>query len=80
MVTHPQPPSNYLDMCDPEALVTRIGRWSYEIYVIHGAMAIGPNGYPWHRFGRARAERKARRELARYKRERARHKVTWRIS
>lgn len=71
---------NYLDMCEPEARIAQIGRWSYSIEIIHGLMSIGPNGLPWHRLGRKRAEAKARRELARYRREEVRRKTAWKVT
>ena len=43
------------------ATVTRVGRWSYRVGVAH--VAFGDE--IWTVFGRARAERKARRILAR---------------
>jgi hypothetical protein len=71
---------NYLDTCEPEARIEQTGRWTYSITITHGLMSIGPGGYGWLRFGRDRAERKAMRELARYKRDLARRKAAWTIS
>ena len=79
-MSEPLPPPNYLDECEPEARIEQAGRWTYSVYVTHGLMSIGPNGLPWLRLGRKRAERKARRELARYKRQEARRKAAWTIS
>ncbi len=55
-----------LDESGPVAEVTRRGRWTYDVLIRHGLMVCGPGGYPWHVFGRERAARKGRRELARY--------------
>jgi hypothetical protein len=68
-------------MTEPEARIEQTGRWTYSVGITHGAMYIGPglHGGGWLVFGRARAERKAARELARYKRDRARHKAAWTV-
>lgn len=63
----------------PHAIVEQSGRWIYRIYITDGLMQYGPNGYGWHRLGRQRAERKARRELARYNRGRQRRTEAWEI-
>lgn len=52
----------------PQAEVQRIGRFTYHVYVISGVMRWGPDGYGWHVWGAKRAERKAARVLAAYKR------------
>jgi hypothetical protein len=52
---------------DPYAEVTRHGRWTYDVIIRLGMMAYGPDGGPWLIFGRRRAERKAHRELDRYR-------------
>lgn len=75
---HQQIPS-YLDMCEPEARIVQVGRWTYSIEIVHGLMSIGPNGLPWYRWGRKRAEAKAARELARYRRGEARRKAAWTV-
>ena len=51
---------------EPTAEVTKVGRWKWRVRIVHGIMQYGPDGYGWHVFGRQRAERKARRELAHY--------------
>ena len=56
---------------EPVVEITRRGRWTYDVLIRHGIMARGPGGYPWRVFGRGRAARKGRRELARYLAEQA---------
>ena len=53
----------------PEAVIERRGRWWHLVYVDHGLMRWGPDGYGWHVLGAKRAERKARRVLASYLRQ-----------
>ena len=66
---------HYLDMCEPEVHIGQHGRWSYVVSIHHGLMRLGPYyGYGWVRWGRSRAERKGRRELAKYKRDEARRR------
>lgn len=62
----------------PAAQIERVGRWRYSIIITRGITQIGPDGGWWHRYGRARAEAKARRELARYKARQERE--TWTIT
>lgn len=55
---------------EPYAEVTQSGRHSWAVRIFDGLMQYGPNGGPWIVFGgRQRAERKARRELDRYRRQ-----------
>jgi hypothetical protein len=51
---------------DPEVVIQQAGRWTWRVYIRHGIIQYGPDGYGWHVFGQQRAERKARRELDRY--------------
>ncbi|WNM27538.1 hypothetical protein RN607_00630 [Demequina capsici] len=51
----------------PVAVIAKTGRISWRIYIKDGSKRFGGDqGFGWIRFGRASAERKARRELARY--------------
>ena len=50
----------------PYAEVTRRGRWYWSVAIQDGLTTYGPDGYGWLRFSRRGAERKGRRELARY--------------
>jgi hypothetical protein len=52
------------DPGEPEAEITRPGRWVYQIRIIEGITACGT----WHAFSRSRAEGKARKKLAWYRR------------
>ncbi|GGM26963.1 hypothetical protein GCM10011608_09710 [Micromonospora sonchi] len=56
-------------MTEPEAVVERLGRWWYLVYVRHGASRWAPNGNGWYVFGAERADRKARKVLAAYVRK-----------
>lgn len=54
----------------PRARVTRLGRWRWRVVILHGLAEYGPGMsgvvLGWHRSSRARATRKAQRELERY--------------
>ena len=64
----PLPPPSPLwpDDSEPEVVITRPGRWIYHIDIEHGITGMNQ---PWLAFGRAHAERKARRKLAWYRRK-----------
>jgi hypothetical protein len=62
----------------PAARIERVGRWRYSICITYGILQRGPEGGWWYRCGRASAERKARRELARFRAEQERE--TWTIT
>ncbi len=64
----------------PVAEIEQAGRWIYRVVIIHGMMSYGPDGYGWFRPGRGWAERKGRRELARYLRKQERHANRWQVS
>ena len=66
------PPDPWDDDAPPHAEVEQTGRWTYTIVILDGLMSYGPDGYGWIRPGRGWAERKARRELAKYLRGQAR--------
>jgi hypothetical protein len=68
------------DLGVPVAEIEQVGHWIYRIAIIHGMMSYGPDGYGWHRPGRGRAERKGRRELARYLRKEERRANRWQLS
>ena len=68
------------DLGVPVAEIEQTGRWIYRVAIIHGPMSYGPDGYGWLRPGRRWAERKGRRELARYLRKEERHANRWQIS
>lgn len=57
----------------PEAVVKRVGRWTYRVQVVDGIGVWGPDGYGWYVLGRGRAVRKARKVLARYRKLHARN-------
>jgi hypothetical protein len=63
----------YRDQHPPHAVVERVGRWTYIVAVEHGMCRWGLDGYGWFVIGRKRAERKARKVLARYHRIQLRH-------
>lgn len=56
----------------PEAMIEQLGPHSYRVYISHGIMEYGLNGYGWIVLGfnaehaRKRAVAKAQRELANY--------------
>lgn len=75
----PPPPPWEDKLKPPHAVIQKAGRWTYRIYIDHGLTIYAPGGYGWHRLGRERAERKARRELARYNRDRQRRAEKWEI-
>jgi hypothetical protein len=57
------------DIDPPVAIIKRLGRWTYCVYIKHGEAAYPRGLYGavgWAVVGKQRAERKARRELARY--------------
>lgn len=51
---------------EPHAGITRVGRFSRHIVIHDGLVQVGPGGGAWFALGAARAERKARKVLARY--------------
>lgn len=51
---------------EPVATVTYIGRNTYAVQVTHGVIVYGPDGRSRIVFGRQRAEKYARKLLARY--------------
>lgn len=55
----------------PHATVRQIGRWTYSVQIVDGISTVGPGpgGGGWHVLGRKRAERFARRMMARYMRD-----------
>lgn len=60
----------------PHAVVSRRGRWRWEIQIIRGLMQWGPAGGSWFCWGsQARADRKAKRKLAAYRRTVESHDV-----
>lgn len=64
-MTAPRPPR--INPGPPYAEVEQIGRWTWAVRVIHGIIVWGPNGGPFIvHGGRDRADRVARRHLARY--------------
>ena len=68
------------DLGIPVAEIEQTGRWIYRVTIIHGMMSYGPGGCGWLRPGLRWAERKGRRELARYLRKEERHANRWQIS
>ena len=61
---------------EPEATIQHTGRWTYWVSVTWGITAMGEHG-GWHVLGRKRAERSARRAMAKWKAERNRE--TWKL-
>lgn len=62
---------------EPAAVVTRHGRWLYGVHIAYTPLLglgvhYGPNGGDWYVLGHRRAQRKARRKLARFLRQEAR--------
>ncbi len=71
----PKVPPGWLDdLPKPRAEITRTGRWTYRVVVKDRLTQWGPNGYGWTILGRRRAEKKAIRVLAKYRREQQREK------
>ena len=68
------------DLAPPRAVVERTGRWTYCVAVELDMTRWGLDGYGWVVFGRKRAERKARKVLARYHREQARFADRFEVS
>ena len=62
--TNPLPP---IDLGEPEAVITRDGRFWYSVEIRQG-LTVTPAFYGWSCPGRRWAEWKARRELTRYMR------------
>jgi hypothetical protein len=58
-MTHTAPPH----LGAPYAEITQVGRWTYAIRLHFDLVMTEP---AWHRLGLKRAERKARKELARH--------------
>lgn len=61
----------------PRAVITQTGRWMYHIDIEHNMLTTIEG---WTAFGRARAEKKARRVLRRYVVREARRKKSWEIT
>jgi hypothetical protein len=61
----------------PKAVITQVGRWRYWFTICHGTTELSGG---WHVWGRVRAEKKARRVLAKYLRDEARRGERWTIS
>jgi hypothetical protein len=78
-VTETREPPPPWDYGPPTAEIEQTGRWTYRVAILHGPMSYGPDGYGWLRLGRRLAERKGRRELARYLRREARHANRWTV-
>ncbi len=53
----------------PHAEITRAGRWTYRIRIVHGIGTYAPVG-GWHILGRQRAEKRAAELLAQYRQDR----------
>ena len=51
---------------EPYARVQRNGRWGYHVTIVHGLSCLDPG---WYVLGRHRAERLAKRKLAKYLRD-----------
>lgn len=64
----------------PVGQVTRVGRFTYRVVIIDGMLEFGLDGHGWRVWGRDRAQRKATRELARYRREQQWGAASWRTS
>lgn len=62
---------------EPFMDITQAGRFTYDVTLHHGMSSFRPG---WRVLGRRRAERKAARELARYKRKQAWRSDTWLVS
>ncbi len=73
---HRKPPPDRVRE-EPYAEITQVGRWRYRIEIHHDLMVLTP---PSHRYGRQRAERCARRQLARYVRQQQRETNPTRIT
>lgn len=65
---------------EPYAEIERVGRWTYSVCVKDRCSQWGPMGGAWIVRGRARAERKGRKVLARYLRQQEWSRTTWRIT
>lgn len=66
--TLPKPPADEWWRSEPEARITRRGRWLYGVNIHYGGMC---NSGDWICFGRRHAQSKARRALAKHLRRRA---------
>lgn len=64
---------------EPVAVIQRLTRFTYRVSVRHGTRRWGPDGYGWVIWGRNRAEHKASKALALYKRAEARRAETWEV-
>jgi hypothetical protein len=60
----------------PRAQITRQGRWIYHIDIVHGIIRLNA---PWIAFGRAHAEKRARKRLAWYQRKFGPPRERWTI-
>jgi hypothetical protein len=64
------------DEGEPVAEITRVGRRTYQIQIVHGLTSCGS----WRAYSRPHAERKAREKLAWYKRKFGPPREQWTIS
>ena len=64
----PVRPSWLLDE-PPGVFLRPDGRWRWLVWIEHGGMRYGLDGYGWHVWGHRRALTKARHELDRYRRK-----------
>lgn len=51
---------------EPKAIYQQVSAHRWLVYINHGVMTYGPNGYGWFRHSEKSAKRKAEKELARY--------------
>lgn len=74
----PDEPGAPPPICDPEpeAVITCRGRWIYHIDIINGLTSMNT---PWLAFGRAHAEKRARKKLAWYRRKFGPPRERWTI-
>lgn len=76
----PPPPMTEFDE-EPKAVIERLGSRKFSVTIEHGFMAWGPHGIGWTVHGSLeRAQRKAQRELDRYKREFTEKRERWEIT
>ena len=66
-------------MSEPYAEIEQVGRWMHRITVHDGITMWALDGIGWHVLGRDRAERKARRLLAKYALKQQRSEQSWRV-
>ena len=63
---------------EPRGVVEKRGR-SYSVWVQHGWGRYAPDGLWWERWSRKSAERKARKELARYLKKHCQPVERWEV-